>query len=240
MKIITYLLLLLSYIVLAVSGCSNIDNDASANAHSTTKPERIENHSGVDNLDGFSWMNRPTVFNVNNGIVYVTSEPKTDFFNDPESGKVTATAPLLYKDIEGDFVATALVKPDFSDTWNAAALMVHIDESNWIKFAFERSDATGKSIVSVVTKGVSDDANGAVLAESDSVWLRIIRKGDVYSMLWSEDGSHYTMARLTKMPASPSVKVGVEVQSPLENSAQHEIHLFNIEHRTVDNLRTGI
>lgn len=240
MKRITYPFLFLSCVVLVVSGCSNIKNESSASSNSTTKPASIESHISADNLDGFSWMNRPTVFNVNNGIVYVTSEQKTDFFIDPESGKATATAPLLYRDIKGDFVATALVKPDFTDTWNAGALMVHIDESNWIKFAFERSDATGQSIVSVVTKGVSDDANGARLAESDSVWLRIIRKGDVYSMLWSEDGNHYTMARLTKMPNAPSVKVGVEVQSPLENKAQHEIHLFNIEHRTVENLRTGI
>ena len=230
----------LSYVVLVVSGCSYIKNAGSANFRSTIKSMRVENHIPKDSLAGFSWMNRPKNFSVNNNIVYVTSEPKTDFFIDPESGKATATAPLLYKDIKDDFVATALVKPDLTETWNAGALMVYIDGANWIKFAFERSDATGKSIVSVVTKGVSDDANGATLAGSDSVWLRIIRKGDVYSLLWSEDGSHYSMARLTKMPASPSVKVGVEVQSPLENSAQHEIHLFNIEHRTVDNLRTGI
>lgn len=74
--------------------------------------------------------------------------------------------------MKGDFVATALVQPDFSSQWNAVALMVHIDDKNWIKFAFENSDATGPSIVSVVTKEVSDDANGMVISQDRSHQLQ--------------------------------------------------------------------
>ena len=115
------------------------------------------------------------------------------------------SAPLLYRTVEGDFIAKALVQPDLSFQWNAVAFMVHIDSSNWIKFAFENSDATGSSIVTVVTKGTSDDANGVILNEQAQVWLAIAKKGNIYSMHWSKDGKDYKMARLTKMPETAEI-----------------------------------
>jgi regulation of enolase protein 1 (concanavalin A-like superfamily) len=146
----------------------------------------------------------------------------------------------LFKNVSGDFVATTLAKPDFSDMWNASALMVHIDSINWIKFAFENSDATGKSIVSVVTKGISDDSNGVILNDQNSIWLRIIRKADIYALHWSKDGKDFKMARLSTLPKSDSVKIGMEAQCPIGKPAMHEFLFFSIEERTVENLRTGI
>jgi uncharacterized protein len=96
----------------------------------------------------------------------------SDYFNNPEDKTITASAPFLYLNLEGDFVARALVRPDFSSVWNAAALMVYLDSTNWIKLAFENSDATGKSIVTVVTKADSDDANGVVLEDQEKYGLR--------------------------------------------------------------------
>lgn len=191
------------------------------------------------NSADLKWMNEPKSFTSSNGSLKVVVEKGTDFFNNPEDKTITSTAPLLFKQIGGDFVATALLKPDFSSMWNAAALMVYIDNNNWIKFAFENSDATGPSIVSVVTKEVSDDANGVVLNDQNQVWLRLIRKENIYSMLWSLDGKVYKMARLTSLPAVDSVKIGIEFQCPVGPSASHEIAYFGIEERTVKDLRKG-
>ncbi|MBW1916293.1 MAG: DUF1349 domain-containing protein, partial [Deltaproteobacteria bacterium] len=116
---------------------------------------------------------------------------------------------------------------------------VHIDSTNWIKLAFENSDATGKSIVSVVTKQVSDDANGPVLSTEDSIWLRIIRKGNTYALHWSKNGKVYKMARISSLPVSQAVKIGMEAQCPSGNGAKHEFLYFSIEQKTVNNLRTG-
>lgn len=192
-----------------------------------------------DRLGAFRWLNKPVAVEFSEGTMSVTAPEKSDFFNNPENGEVSASAPLLYQQIEGDFVATALVKPDFTDQWNAGALMVHIDEANWIKFAFERSDATGKSIVSVVTRGVSDDANGVRLDAFDSIWLRLIRKGNNFAMHWSSDGDTFVMARLAQMTDAHPVKVGLEAQSPVGRAVTHEFLYFNIEKKTVQDLRAG-
>lgn len=197
-------------------------------------------HMTDQDINAFRWMNIPEDFSFQNSSLQVLADSGSDFFINPEDGEISASAPFLYKEIEGDFVATSLVKPDFSSVWNACAMMIYLDSTHWIKFAFENSDATGKSIVSVVTKEVSDDANGPILNNEDAVWLRIIRKQDIYAMHWSKDGINYNMARLTSLPPEKVVKIGIEAQCPVGTSARHEILFLSIEQKTVKDLRAGI
>ena len=188
-------------------------------------------------LKNFNWVNDPKVFSIASEGLLVEAEEGTDYFNNPEDGSVTGTAPLLYQNLSGDFIATAVVKPDFNAQWNAVSLMAHIDETNWIKFAFESSDATGPSVVTVVTKGVSDDANGVVIENTDTLWLSLVKKDSIYAMHWSANGKDFKMARLTTMPATDSLKVGVEFQSPVGEKALHLLKCYQVEFKTVENLR---
>jgi regulation of enolase protein 1 (concanavalin A-like superfamily) len=230
-KLIGWQLLL----VLVISGCNQPTIAPLPDSKANTMPANLIN----ENLTDLNWLHEPATFSVTDQVLTVAVAEGTDFFNNPEDSSVTATAPLLYKEISGDFVATSLVRPDFSSMWNAVCMMVHIDSLNWIKFAFENSDATGPSIVSVVTKQISDDANGAILNDQKEIWLKLVRKSNNYSMLWSLDGKDYKMARLTSLPPTPAVKIGVEAQCPVGPSARHEILYFNIEKKTVKDLRTG-
>lgn len=207
-----------------------------------TRTVAQENSESIFNItremvSEMNWMNQPQSFGVQNNSLKITVNKGTDFFNSPEDSTVVGSAPYLYKEVEGDFVAKALVEPDFSAQWNAVAVMLHLDSLNWIKLAFENSDATGPGIVSVVTKGTSDDANGAILNAEGKVWLALVRKGNIYSMHWSVDGEKFRMARLTSMVDQNAVKIGIEAQSPVGDSAMHQVHHFEIQGRTVNDLR---
>lgn len=188
-------------------------------------------------ITDFQWLNNPQSYVLEDHSLKVSVDKGTDFFNNPEDRSVVGSAPLLYKEVEGDFVAKALVQPDFSAQWNAVSMMVYLDSLHWIKFAFENSDATGPSIVTVVTKETSDDANGVVLNNEKMIWLAIARNDHIYSMHWSFDGENFKMARLTAMKDQPTVKIGLEMQSPVGDHATHLIHYFEIEEKTVNNLR---
>ncbi|UCE94517.1 MAG: DUF1349 domain-containing protein [Flavobacteriaceae bacterium] len=196
---------------------------------------------GLDNKDKtvLNWMNKPENYVLNEGNLSIEALKGTDFFIDPESREATSTAPFLFREMKGDFVAVLKLRPDFSSQWNAGAIFMMIDKSNWIKFAFENSDATGKSVVSVVTRGVSDDANGVILNDHDELWLKMIRKGDLFAMHWSLDGNEFKMCRLAAMKAAASVKIGLEAQSPVGEKAVHDFLYFGIEAKTVKNLRKG-
>ena len=188
---------------------------------------------------GFQWINIPKNFGFDAEGMFIESANGTDFFNNPENGDVATSAPFYFVEHSNDFVATALVQPDFASQWNAVSLMVYSDSSHWIKFAFENSDATGKSIVSVVTREVSDDANGVQLNTEDAIWLRIIRKNDLYAMHYSTDGLQYKMARLAQLKTPPKIRIGIEAQSPVGPTVRHRIPYFSIEQKTVADLRKG-
>lgn len=223
---LTSIFLILSFYTAAQSGLTRLNENMLLSLEKSGPPQ-------------LSWMNKPENFSLTEGHLKIEARKGTDFFIDPESGEVTATAPYLYKELEGDFVAELKLRPDFTSQWNAGAIFMMIDESNWIKFAYENSDATGKSIVSVVTRDVSDDANGVVLNDQEELWLKMIRKGDIYSMLWSLDGIEYKMCRLAAMKESVTVKIGLEAQCPVGETAVHDFLYFGVESKTVKNLRKG-
>ncbi len=192
-----------------------------------------------DNLQDFAWINEPEVFSFEQGSVFIKAPAQSDFFINPVDGQRSSSAPVLYLPVSGDFVAVTKVSPDLSEVWNAAAIMVFVDDTNWIKFAFENSDATGPSIVSVTTRDTSDDANGAVLTDQAEIWLKLIRKGNNYAMHWSSDGVEYQMARLSAMPEADTIMLGLEAQCPAGKGALHKFAYFSLENTSVNDLRTG-
>lgn len=223
--------------LLPVTSCNN-EISSSKESREILKDNMLSELSS-DNPGDFEWTNEPDSYTIDDGLLELIATNGSDYFVNPEDNKSTSTAPFIYKEVKGDFVAKALVQPDFSSMWNAVALMVNIDDSNWIKFAFENSNATGPGIVTVVTKNVSDDANGVILNKEDQVWLKVIRKDDIYSMLWSLNGENFKMARLTAMPAAEYVKIGIEAQCPVGKSATHFVEYFGLKETTVKDLRKG-
>ena len=228
-------------LLLAVASCQKKESDDTSNHY----PHEMENAGNLlkfmsdKDLHGFRWMNTPLGFEFKNGSLFINPGDKTDFFNDPASDAAVGTAPMLYKVMKGDFVATALAKPNFKDVWNACALMVHVDSLNWGKFCFENSDATGVSIVSVVTKDRSDDSNGPMLNEYSEVWMKVARKGNLFGFYWSLNGKEYKMARLFSLPDSLNVKMGMVAQCPAGKNVGHEFSYFSMEERTIEDMRKG-
>ena len=208
-------------------------------AASKAKDQNILKGISEEHMGGLQWVNEPAEYSIRNGELFVTATKGTDFFINPEDLNNSASAALLFKEVTGDFVAITCVSPDLSSVWNAGGLLVLIDDENWIKFVFEYSDATGPSIVTVTTRGVSDDANGIRLTEHSKIWLKLVRKGNIYAMHWSEDGITYKMARLSAMSPADSVKIGLEAQCPVGESARHTFQHFSIESKTVQDLRKG-
>lgn len=191
----------------------------------------------------WKWLNESRMVTVN-GEIAILSPANTDWFNNPvpENGVLSApvaNAPFLYTEVTGDFVFRAKVRPNHRYTYDACALMVIHDQYMWAKAAFEASDFGTRAAVCVVTDQVSDDANGCNI-DQDAAWLQIVRAGDVFCVHYSLDGERFDMVRLFRLPVGESVKVGLEAQSPAGEGGLRFFSDVTLEHRTVQNLRTGI
>ena len=155
----------------------------------------------------------------------VSAQPHTDIFIDPGNGSAGADAAVnaesmlnaatLLGDVpEGDFQLSARVTAGFAATFDAGVLLLWLDERRWGKLCFEFSPAGEPMVVSVVCRGVSDDAN-AFTVPGRSVWLRVSRLNRVYAYHASLDGRTWQMIRAFVLDDETSGdKIGFEGQSP--------------------------
>ncbi|WP_447947514.1 DUF1349 domain-containing protein [Microbacterium lacticum] len=168
----------------------------------------------------------------------------TDLFVDPsgESGVAAETLlnahTLLGTPPEGDFTFAADVTPNLRATFDAGVLLAWVNDTNWAKLCFERSPAGEVMMVSVVTKGTSDDANG-FLANAPSTRLRVARVGNVLAF-HAYDRDEWRFVRAFTLPgAATELTVGFEVQSPTGDGCTASFADIAFERQTVSDLRNG-
>ena len=197
-----------------------------------------------EGLGTLSWLNAPKWEPLPGGGIRVFAPAKTDYFQNPNGEGGSDSASLLWTAVEGDFVAQAHVRPTFASTYDAGALMVRHDETHWAKFCFESTDLGTHATVSVVTNGLSDDANSVDL-EAEAIWLQIVRQGDLFGMHYSLGGEPgrpqaWRMVRYFALPLPPQVKVGLVAQSPVGPGTTVDFYSFTIESRRVQDMRAGV
>ncbi len=179
------------------------------------------------------------------GAVRVTAGPRTDIFVDP-GGSATLNAEsmlnaatLLGVPPEGDFQLSTRVSVDFQATFDAGVLLVWIDERHWGKLCFEFSPAAEPMVVSVVTRGVSDDAN-AFAVPGRSIWLRVSRIDRTYAYHACTDGTNWRMIRFFAIGESSSgARIGFEAQSPTGDGCAVRFEDIRFVRERLTDLRDG-
>lgn len=176
---------------------------------------------------------------VADGSVTVESGPRIDVFVDPQTGEVIATAAqALAPAPAGNFQLSARLKVGFRSTFDAGVLLVWFDERHSAKLCFELPPQGKPTIVSVITRGVSDDANGWPVT-GDEVWLRISRIGAAWALHAGADGRTWALARFFQLDSELPAQVGILAQSPLGDGCTVRFdQLTVVEHRLVE-LRDG-
>lgn len=185
------------------------------------------------------WTNMPAGWEpLGDGGLRVMAPPKTDYFQNPDRLHSSDSAPYLWLPVEGDFVTQIEVRPAFDSTYDAGALMVRQDERHWAKLCFEYTDFGTHAIVSVVTDGVSDDANGPDI-KAPAVWLQIVRVGNLFGLHYALDGQNWRMVRYFRLDMEDPVQVGLVAQSPVGGGTTVDFGHWILERRSVENLRAG-
>jgi uncharacterized protein len=152
--------------------------------------------------------------------VTATAAPHSDIFLDPgadarlNAESMLNAATLLGVPPDGDFQLSARVTVEFASTYDAGVLLLWIDDRHWGKLCFEFSPDGEPMIVSVVARGVADDAN-AFVVDGRTVWLRVCRIDHAFAYHASLDGKAWRMIRFfTIEGTSTPAAIGFEAQSP--------------------------
>jgi uncharacterized protein len=168
----------------------------------------------INGLPGsLAWQNAPVAWHVEAGReLTIRSGKETDWFVDPFDGTVHSTAPMLLFMPADDYVLSTKVKVGFNTKWDAGALMVWADDHHWAKLSFELSPSKQPTMVTVVTRGLSDDCNSVAIA-GDTVYLQIAKSGPAYVFYSSIDGKVWQILRVFSLGDGLKARVGFESQS---------------------------
>lgn len=155
----------------------------------------------------------------------ITAGPSTDLFIDPAGTAPQLTAPRALTAVTGDYRFSAQVSCESAATFDAAVLLAWVAEDRWAKLCLERSPAGMMTVVSVVTRGVSDDSNSWP-APTGQTWLRISQHGPATALHASPDGHRWDLVRHFALGGTSPVHIGVLAQSPTgAGTTSHFRHL---------------
>jgi uncharacterized protein len=179
------------------------------------------------------------------GTVTAAAPAGTDLYVNPAGAGSTDAetllnaATLLGTPPAGDFQLSARVDVDFRSQFDAGVLLLWADERTWAKFCFELSPAAEPMVVSVVTRGVSDDANAFVVADR-SVGLRVSRVDGVYAFHATTDGRTWQLVRVFSLGDDPDRhQVGFEAQSPTGEGCTVTFTELHFTQQRLADLRDG-
>jgi hypothetical protein len=193
-------------------------------------------------LDGLpfalNWLGTPLAQGMDGGTLSITAGPRTDWFVDPAGTEASVNAPALLGSPQGDFVLSARAEVDFKQTFDAGVLALWQNGTTWAKLCFEYSPQGYPMVVSVVTRGVSDDCNSIVVAGT-SVWLRIAHIGRAYAFHASSDGASWQFVRYFAFGEGTVLSVGFEAQSPLGEGCTARFTDVRFSPTTLAELRDG-
>ncbi|MFI9638781.1 DUF1349 domain-containing protein [Micromonospora sp. NPDC051925] len=179
------------------------------------------------------------------GTVTASAAPRSDIFIDPGASaplnaeSMLNAATLLGLPPDGDFQLSARVTVEFASAYDAGVLLLWVDERHWGKLCFEFSPDGEPMIVSVVARGVADDAN-AFVVDGRTAWLRVSRIDHAFAYHASLDGKTWRMIRFFAVDgAGTSTTIGFEAQSPTGDGCQVTFDEIRFTRDRLADLRDG-
>ena len=193
--------------------------------------------TGRSVANGLMWLNEPPEWGGDEAGLSIVPRAPSDFFR-PYGGLARDNCCLLYRETTGDFTAATQVRAELADFGDAAALTVRASGTQWAKLCLERSPIGEVSLVSVVTNPWSDDCNSE-LVTSPGCHLRLTRKGNVFGMHYSLNGTTWRFVRTFGLEMALTVMVGIHAQAPFTPGCRAVFRSLTISPEPVADLRSG-
>jgi regulation of enolase protein 1 (concanavalin A-like superfamily) len=200
-----------------------------------------------------NWLDSDTpgnaVFDEENQSITITTTKETDWFNPPPDHHTTSSpaalsnAPaLVFQAPQKDWQLSAKVCVNHQYLFDAGTIFIHQGPNDWCKLCFEYSPEEVPVVVSVVTRDISDDANGPPITNGDhSIYLRVSKYSSVLAFHYSIDaGKYWTLHRAFSMRGdNRPMSVGFLAQAPVGDSCTAIFSEVKFTETTLGNLRDG-
>ncbi len=160
------------------------------------------------------WLNEPSSWSEDAGVLRVTADGGTDFWRTTSYGYVRDNGHLYGDVAAGEFELSMRVQGSYSDQYDQAGAMVRIDERNWIKTGveyFENRLRLSTVVTSEYSSWVVADLPGS---SSSELALVLARRGDALEVRYRFDGGPEDLASVLYLRPDAQVFAGAMCAAP--------------------------
>jgi regulation of enolase protein 1 (concanavalin A-like superfamily) len=169
------------------------------------------------------WLNEPSQWSEQGGVLTVTADAATDFWRLTSYGYIRDNGHLYGEQIGGDFDLSVRVRGSYAAQYDQAGAMVRVDERRWLKTGVEYLDGRMR-FSTVITLGHSSWAVAVLPADMSELGLKLTRRGDAIEVRYDVDGGESELAALAYLPPDHHVLAGVMCAAPEGGGFQAAFH----------------
>jgi regulation of enolase protein 1 (concanavalin A-like superfamily) len=186
------------------------------------------------------WRNKPVfVEKISDDSFNIMAGPETDWFFDPADTYTKNNAPVgLFFPPDENFLLSAKVTVDFVSIYDAGVMFILVGEESWAKLCFEYSPQKEPMVVSVVTRGKSDDSNSASI-DGNTLFLRVYKQANTFAFHYSIDRCYWHLVRYFSLGKPSHLQVGFSAQSPTGQGCRVQFSEIDYQSRILSDLRNG-
>lgn len=190
--------------------------------------------------DPLRWQNDPVQwsFDTTDQTLSISAGKQTDWFLDPGGAVNIVNAPALLAPVHQPCMLQSLVSSDASAMFDAAVITVYQADDHWAKLCFELSPQGQLMVVSVVTRGTSDDCN-SVPIDGREVYLRVSVLEKAFAFHYSLDGKFWNLVRYFTLGERKSLEIGFLSQSPTGEGCTANFSQIAFLSQKLTDLRSG-
>lgn len=138
------------------------------------------------------------------------------------------------------FTLTVKITPNFiqTGTYNAGVLYIYVNDSLYQKQCFEEYERGKHRLVTVRTKGTSDDNKNDIVKQG-FVYMKISTDTKTVASYYSLDNQNWLMVRLYKNDYSQTIWVGSSAQCPMDTGNPSNFEDIRPDQNSVSDFRMG-
>ncbi|MFO0991508.1 MAG: DUF1349 domain-containing protein [Hyphomicrobiales bacterium] len=132
------------------------------------------------------WLNEPKLWKASGDRITLTTEDRTDFWQNTFYGFQHDNGHFYFDRVTGDFTAEVSFTAAYEQLYDQAGLMLRLSEHHWIKAGVEFVDGKCR-LATVLTRDLSDWALGPEVDRRAKLRLRMIRLNDAVCVQWAPE-----------------------------------------------------
>jgi regulation of enolase protein 1 (concanavalin A-like superfamily) len=186
------------------------------------------------------WINEPHFWKLDQeGGLTIRSGELNDWFVDPAGNPAKDDTPCAaFAPREINFLLSAKLHVGFASAYDAGGLLLLERNDLWGKVCFECTQQLTPTVVSVVTRGLSDDCVSTEI-DSSEIYLRIAHTLKITAFHYSRDGQYWHLVRYFTLGELKDIKVGFLSQSPTGHGCEVRFSEISYSPRALTDYRSG-